>query len=113
MLGGGEECIDARSVILGGNRAVSRKNARTKYFDVRVVALVVLGDGVAEPGQIPRRRRGVGLPRFQQRVGVGERRQPADQEVQLNIGRFLTPQGAVVVERRDTRLRGNVIRAIV
>jgi hypothetical protein len=50
VLGGGEERVDPRGVILGGNRAVGRKNICTKDFDLRVIALVVLGDSLAEPG---------------------------------------------------------------
>jgi hypothetical protein len=72
----------------------------------------MLGDGCTEPRQIPGRRGRIGLSLLQRRVGLGERRQPPDQEVQLNVGGFLTPQGAVVVEHADSIFGGHEVRSL-
>ena len=81
--------------------ALAERIAAGKEFQVRVVTVVVLGDGVAEPGQIAGGRCGVRLLVSQRGIGRHLFGEPAHQEVELDVRRLLTPQRAVVVEDGD------------
>ena len=61
MLCFGEEGFDAAAVLLDRYLVMCREDRSHKGFDVGVVALVVLGDGLAEPVQVALDRRLVRL----------------------------------------------------
>ena len=112
MRGLGEERGDPRSVVLDPHRFVKRKRRSRKHLQIGIITLVVLGDRPAEPTQISAGRRLVRLLFRQRRVDGGLFGQPAHDEVELNVGGFLTPQRAVVVEHRDAVFGCDVIRTL-
>ena len=71
--GRGEECRHPRGMLLDGDPGVRRKNAPGKHFQITVIALIVLGDGVAEPGEVTGGGRRIRLPVRQRRVGGNAR----------------------------------------
>ena len=103
-----EEGRDPVGMLLDGEPGVRREDSSRKSFHRGVVTVVVTGDGVAEPGQVAGRSRPIRRIVCQRRVCRGLLGQPADQEVELDVGRLLTPQRAVVVEHRDPLLGGDV-----
>ena len=112
MRGIGEECLHLLRVLLDRQTLIRRVDTLGEYLKPGVVAVVVLGDGVGEPGQIPGCSRDIRLPAPQRGVGGGLLRQSANQKVQLDQCRFLHPQRAVIIEDRDARLGSDVIRAL-
>ncbi len=93
------------------HRLVQGHHRAGKHFQVRVVTLVVLGDGAAEPVQVAGACRLIRLLLGQRRIGRRLLTEPADDEVELDVHRLLAPQRAVVVEDRDTGLWRDEIRA--
>ena len=100
----------AATVLLDGDLVMGREYRSHQRFQVGVVTLVVLGDGIAQPLQVA----GVGglvrLLSAQRRVRLGLLLESPEQKVELDVHRLLAPQRAVVVEHRDTLPRLNVIR---
>jgi hypothetical protein len=113
VFGIGEEGFDPAAVFVDSDRFMSGEHCRHQGRDVGVIALIVLGDGIAQPLQVALERRLVRLFVPQRRVGLGLRSESAHQEVELDVHRLLAPQRAVVVEDRDTLVRLNVIRSTV
>ena len=113
VAGGVEELVRGRVELLDAHALVGLEDPAGEDAHVRVVAGVVLGHQPAQPGVIALVG---GLPRLacaQRRVGLGHRRQPAQDEVALDRHRLLAPERSVVVEDRDALLdghRGNGVR---
>jgi hypothetical protein len=79
------------------------ENGRHEIADAAVVALIVSGHDVTEPGVIAPIRCLPRLLRAQRRIGLGHTRQPLQDEAELDGHRLLAPQRAVVVEDGDAR----------
>jgi hypothetical protein len=61
VCGLGEKVLHPLGMLFDGESLVGRKNTPGKDFDGGVIAVVVVGDGVTEPRQIPQRRGSVWL----------------------------------------------------
>jgi hypothetical protein len=76
---------------------------------VGVVAGVVLGENLAQPGVVAFVRRLPGLAAAKIRIGLRHLIQPTEDEVGLDGQRLLTPQRAVVVEHRHALVHGHAV----
>jgi hypothetical protein len=105
MAGGAEELVGLGLELFHADVGERRQHPAGKHLQLAVITVIVLGDHVVEPpvvlgvGGLP------GLTGAQGLILFGHDAQAAQDEVELDRRRLLTPQGAVVVEDRDPVLR--------
>ena len=92
--------------VLHGDVSEPLEHSPKEFLQILVVAVVVLGHRIVDPGLVTVGDR---LPRLgvsQRRIGFDHCRQSVGDEHPLHHG-LLTPQGAIVVDGRDPFDRGH------
>jgi hypothetical protein len=93
-----EEAVGGGLVVLDVHAREGLQHPAHEHLHVAVVAVVVLGDDVAQPAVVPVVGGLPGLAAVQLGVLFGHGGQPLEDEAELDRHRLLAPQGAVVVE---------------
>jgi hypothetical protein len=113
VLGAAQERVGLRLEVLDADAVVGREDARREDHHVGVVAGVVLLHELAEPGVVALVGGLPGLALAQPGICLSHLDEPAQDEVELDRHRLLTPQRAVVVEHGQAILDGNRRRPVL
>jgi len=104
MHGLGEEGIDHLAVLLDGDLIPGEIHSLHEQPEIRIVAVVMLGHGVAEPGEVLLVGRFPGVLLLQRRILDRLLGKPAQGEIELHRHWMLRPEGTIVIENGDALL---------